>query len=345
MTPTVTVVVLSYNYADFLPAAIESALAQRHPADVLVVDDGSTDNSRAVIDGYGGRVRRLYKANGGNASAVNAAFPLTTGDVVMFLDADDVLLPDAVGEVAAAWTPECAKVQFRLALIDADGRRTGVDPPPWAAMPTGDVVPQLLATGRYVTPVMTGNAFSRRVLQALLPIPEDDFRNTNDGYLNPLAPFHGPVVSIDRELGCYRLHGRNLWAFSGGASVEGMRQRLAYDLVRSRYVADAALAHGHTAPADLPLRDPVHVLQRLASLRLDRRRHPVPGDRTLPLLAAGLAAVRRAESLPVPDRALLAAALPAVGLLPRPIARRAAAGVLSSRPRPAWLRALAKRLR
>ena len=95
MTPRITVVVLSYNYADYLTAAIDSALAQRHPVDVLVVDDGSTDASRRLIDGYGDRVRRLYKENGGNASAVNAALPETTGDVVMFLDADDLLHPDA----------------------------------------------------------------------------------------------------------------------------------------------------------------------------------------------------------------------------------------------------------
>ena len=220
-----------------------------------------------------------------------------------------------------------------------------MDPPAWLPMPTGDVLPELLSTGRYITPVMTGNAFSRRVLTTVLPIPEDDFRNTNDGYLNALVPFHGPVVSIDRELGSYRLHGRNLWAFSGGASLDGMRQRLRYDLTRARYVADAARARGREAPADLPLRDPVHVLQRLASARQDRRGHPIPSDRPLRLLAAGLRAVRHAHTIPAPDRALLAAALPAVALLPRPIGRRAAAGVLSSRPRPAWLRALAKRLR
>ncbi|MDP9395269.1 MAG: glycosyltransferase [Actinomycetota bacterium] len=345
MRPKVSVVVLSHNYAQFLRTAIDSALAQLYPVEVLVVDDGSTDSSRAIIDGYDDRVARLYKENGGNSSVVNAAVRRTTGDIVMFLDADDLLRPEAAGEVAAAWTPECAKVQFRLTLIDADGHRTGVDPPPWVPMPSGDVVPQLLATGRYVTPVMTGNAFSRRVLDALLPIPEEDFRNTNDGYLNPLAPFHGPVVSVERELGCYRLHGRNLWAFSGGVTVEGMRQRLVYDLMRCRYVAETARARSHDMPAHLPLKDPLHVLQRLASLRLDRPGHPVPEDRILPLLAAGLRAVRQARGLPAPERALLAAALPAVALLPTAIAERAAAEVLSSRPRPEWLRALARRMR
>jgi len=343
--PTITVVVLSHDYARFLPAAIDSALGQKREVDVLVVDDGSTDESREVIDGYGDAVRRLYKSNGGNASAVNAAGRGVRSDVVMFLDADDVLHPEAAAEVARAFTPTCSKVQFRLSLIDAEGRRTGVDPPPWVALPSGDVVPQLLRTGRYPTPVMTGNAFARRVLDGLLPIPERDFRNTNDGYLNPLAPFHGPVVSIDRELGSYRLHGQNLWAYSGGVTLGGLRQRLDYDLTRSRYLAAAAREHGHEVGADLPLRDPLHVVQRLVSLRLDPAGHPVPGDRAPRLVAAGLRALRADAALRLPERALLAATLPAVALLPRPAVQRLSSAVLSSRPRPAWLRVLARALR
>jgi hypothetical protein len=183
------------------------------------------------------------------------------------------------------------------------------------------------------------------VLTTLLPIPESDFRNTNDGYLNALAPFYGRIVSVDRELGSYRLHGGNLWAFSGRVTLAGVRQRLTYDLIRAEYVATTARRHGHDTVGDLPLRDPLHVLQRLASLRLDRAGHPAPDDRVLPLLVAGLRAVRSSPYLAGPDRALLAASLPAVGLLPKAAAAHAAARVLTSRPRAAWLRALARGLR
>ena len=102
--PTLSIVVISYDYEQYLAAAIDSALAQTHPVDVLVVDDGSTDGSRAIIDSYGDRIRVILKTNGGNSSVINAALPETTTDVVMFLDADDLLHEDAAAAVVEAWT-------------------------------------------------------------------------------------------------------------------------------------------------------------------------------------------------------------------------------------------------
>ncbi len=342
--PSISVVVLSHNYQEFLTSAIDSALAQTYPVEVLVIDDGSTDGSRDVLTTYRDRVRTLLKDNGGNSSAVNAAVPATRGDIVMFLDADDVLYPEAAAEVARAWAPGCAKAQFRLSLIDAAGTRTGIDPAPGTAMPTGDVVPQILATGGYVTPVMTGNAFRRTVLEQLLPIPVVDFRNTNDGYLNTLCPFYGSVVSIDKELGAYRLHGRNLWAFSRTIDLPDVRQRLQYDLVRQRYLSAAATDRDLELRPDLLLSDPEHVLLRLVSLRHDPAGHPAVEDRVPALVRHGMQALIHDSRTGPLRRVLTCCALLAVGLLPR----RAALGicdlVLTSRPRPAWVRRLARAL-
>lgn len=339
-----TVVVISHNYAEYLGEAIDSALAQTLPVDVLVVDDGSTDDSRRVIESYGERVRVLYKENGGNSSAVNAAFPLTRGEAVLFLDADDYLHPDAAEAVAGAWRAGCAKVQFRLALVDGLGQRRGVDPPADVPMPTGDVVPQLLRTGRYVTPVMTGNAFRRSVLERMLPIPEDDFRNTNDGYLNLICAFHGQVVSLDRELGSYRLHGRNLWAYSGEVGRRGLRQRVEYDLVRQKYLAAAARERGSDPVPDQPLDDPLHALQRLLLLRLGDP--ALPGDALRTMVGRGLrSAWRPVTPLDSAQRVALLVVLPLVAVLPQSLALRLARVVLASKPRPAWLRALARAAR
>src|SRR5437764_1069566 len=90
--PDVSVIINNYNYGRFLAEAIESALSQTLPAtEVIVVDDGSTDNSPEVIGRYEGRIRSIMKSNGGQASALNAGFGASSGDVVIFLDADDVL--------------------------------------------------------------------------------------------------------------------------------------------------------------------------------------------------------------------------------------------------------------
>jgi glycosyltransferase involved in cell wall biosynthesis len=341
--PTISIVVISHDYAQYLPAAIDSALAQTRPVEVLVVDDGSTDASPEVIRGYGDRIRSLAKENGGNSSVVNAAVPLSTGDVVMFLDADDLLHEEAAEEVARAWRDGLSKVQFRLSLIDAEGRRSAVDPPADVPMPTGDVVGELTGTGRYVTPVTTGNAFSRAVLERILPIPEQDFRNTNDGYLNLVAPFHGPIVSIDRELGSYRLHGTNLWAYSGRVDLAGIRQRIRYDLVRQRYLERTASEQGLEVSTDIPLRSPEHVLQRLVSLRTDAAGHPVTGDGVLSLTRAGLRAVAvSGDDADAVQRAVTALALVLVAVLPRRALLSVAEFVLLSRRRGPVVRGVAR---
>ncbi len=81
---------------------------------MIAVDDGSTDGSPEILTAYTGRVELVFKENGGQASAVNAGFARCTGDVVIFLDADDVLLPDAAALVASAFAadPGVAKVQY-----------------------------------------------------------------------------------------------------------------------------------------------------------------------------------------------------------------------------------------
>jgi len=72
----VTILINNYNYGRFLRQAIDSALNQTHAnVDVLVVDDGSTDESRDVIDSYGDRIRSIFKENGGQASTFKAGFP------------------------------------------------------------------------------------------------------------------------------------------------------------------------------------------------------------------------------------------------------------------------------
>ena len=79
----VSIIVNNYNYGRFLGEAIDSALGQTYPRlEVIVVDDGSTDNSRDVISSYAGQLTALLKCNGGQASAFNAGFAASRGEVV-----------------------------------------------------------------------------------------------------------------------------------------------------------------------------------------------------------------------------------------------------------------------
>ena len=92
--PTISVVIPNFNYASFVGAAIDSALNLDWPAvEVIVVDDGSTDSSRDVLAGYGGRIVTILQANAGQLVACNKGFAASRGDIVIFLDSDDLLHP------------------------------------------------------------------------------------------------------------------------------------------------------------------------------------------------------------------------------------------------------------
>src|ERR1700759_186554 len=111
-----TVVICNYNYEQFLAEAIDSALAQDYEnTHVMVIDDGSVDGSRAIVEGYRARITSIFKDNGGQVSAYNLGLQLVKTDYVLFLDSDDVLYPGAVTEVMQRFAQgNLAKVQFRL---------------------------------------------------------------------------------------------------------------------------------------------------------------------------------------------------------------------------------------
>src|SRR6266571_4575720 len=103
----VDIVVNNFNYGRFLAEAIDSALAQTYSnVRVIVVDDGSTDESREVLGAYRDSAEVVLKSNGGQASALNNGFARSTGDVVIFLDADDMLRSDAAALAAAAFAAD-----------------------------------------------------------------------------------------------------------------------------------------------------------------------------------------------------------------------------------------------
>lgn len=327
--PLVSIVIDNFNYARFLPESIESALGQTHPrTQVVVVDDASSDGSAEVIRAYGGRVVAvLQERNGGQGAALNAGFAAALGDVVIFLDADDWLYPEAAARVAAAWRPGVATVQYRLDLVDAKGDFIDLYPAPEITFDSGAVAERLLAFGRYEGTVTSGNAFAREALASILPIPAEEFRISADGYLVTLAPLYGSVVSIDEPLGAYRQHGGNAWAPSSTAaakSAEGFRRALRHDAVRYRVLAERAASLGLSLRSRPGLRDHAHLAQRIASLCADPAGHPDPTDTRLGLGLRG-AWASRAARLPWSRRVILAAWFLAVGALPSGVAREAVA--------------------
>lgn len=342
----VDIVVDNYNYAQYLPAAIASARAQTHPrVRVIVVDDGSTDQSQALLEDYRDEVTVLLKENGGQASALNAGFERCEGDVVIFLDADDTLAPTAAAEAAAAFAadPEAVKVQFRTEVIDADGAPTGrIKPADHLPLPAGDVrAAELAYPFDLVWMATSANAFRATALRRIMPMPEGPFRTCADWYLVHLTALLGRVVSLREVLGCYRLHGAN--------SYEPQAAELDLDHVRQsiRY-SDATAEELLGLAAELDLLRPRRILSladlanRMISVRLEPESHPLPGDRPGGLLRASVAAVRRRDNVGLAMKAMFVAWFAAMAVAPRALARRLAVLFLFPERRPGLNRILGR---
>lgn len=324
----VDIVVDNFNYDAYVAEAIDSALAQTHPKTrVIVVDDGSSDGSREVLDRYADRVELVLKENGGQASAMNAGLKLCRGDVVIFLDADDRLHPEAAARTAVALAayPSAVKAQMRMEVIDAAGTPTGeLKPPPRLPMPRGDLVGAELAYPFDLAWLPTSaNAFRRELLAPILPIPEEAYRVSADWHLVHLSTLLGPVATVEETSAAYRVHGSNNYEPSDTeldlghvrATVEFARQTSA-DLL--------------TLAAEVGIPHPAKILsvadlgQRLISLRLDPARHPLPGDTRRGILRDAVGAVRRRDNAsPVLKTAFLGWFV-AMAAAPRPLARRLA---------------------
>ena len=341
----VSIVIANYNYAHFLRRSIDSALEQDYDeAEVIVVDDASTDATADVIASYGSRIKTCQReVNGGHAAAFNTGFASSHGEIVLFLDADDYLYPNAVSEVVEAWEDRTAQVQFRLHIVDEQMQVKDVFPPVELPFDSGDVTPELLRKGRYQTTVTSGLAFKRSVLDKVMPVPESEFRQGADGYLATVAPLHGEVTSIEDCLGAYRIHGANHSVFAEKLGQRA-RWRIKHDFRRLEALSDQASEIGLNMRDDAGLHDPVHLEERLASLCIDRDQHPVANDSRLSLAAAGAAASLKMNASRK-RRLMLAGWFLSVGVLPRDMAKTILSWKLVASSRPPFLLRLSKTIR
>lgn len=208
-----SILINNYNYAAYLGEAIDSALAQTwDDVEVVVVDDGSTDGSVAVLDAYDDRVTVVRKPNGGQASAFNAGFEHATGSVVLLLDADDLFLPHKVRTVMEA-LDGARELQWCFHPLAYQG---GEGPEQLGAIGAVDAR-VTMRRGRapgVLAPATTGLAFRRSLLDQILPMPEA-IRITADNYLKAVALSLAPGLVLEERLAVQRIHGANLYTGAG----------------------------------------------------------------------------------------------------------------------------------
>jgi hypothetical protein len=344
----VSVIIPNYNYGDYVGAAIQSALDLDWPdVEVIVVDDGSTDHSRRVIAGFGSRVRVILQRNSGQLVACNEAFFRSRGEIVIFLDSDDLLAPSLLREVAAVWSPRVSKVQVQMRVIDAAGQATGNYYPQYSIVPSpAQARAWLLATGAYPSPPGSGNVYARWFLQRIFPLHETCGK-ANDTYSIAAAPLLGDVITIAQPLASYRVHGRN----QGALATLDVRQ---FERQMTRALQRQAYAAGIAAQAGLALRDrAIHrslafLAHRMASLKLSPSTHTIEGDTLARVLRDFAMASVIPQGFTARERLLLLAWACAVAVSPGRLARRLVAWRFAAVARPralrrvlAWLKVVA----
>lgn len=227
MSPLVSALIDTYNYGRFIEEAVESALAQDRPPEqmeILVVDDGSTDDTAERVKKYGDRIRYLRKKNGGQASAFNFGLAHARGDIVAFLDADDYWMPGKVSRVLEEFgrDPQAGMVYHNFRRLEAnsamnEGGFAGV-----SGFLPGERK-KLLGYDLHPTSTL---AFRRSVLERLLPVPEELVIQA-DAHFSACIIFLARVRYVPEPLAVYRIHGENLWNLSASAAREQrLRQRM-----------------------------------------------------------------------------------------------------------------------
>ncbi len=215
MPPLVSIIINNYNYGRFVRQAIDSALAQTYSnVEIIIVDDGSQDESRNIIIEYADRAIVVLKPNGGQASAFNAGIARARGEYTLLLDSDDYLFPDAVEACVREFPRGYARVYFRLRFVDENNESIPSDlPAARFELVDGDAFgsakdPESVFLG----PPTSGNFFDTAILRSILPVPEIEYRICADAFVLMKTCLKGPIKGLDRELGAYRIHGGN--AFS-----------------------------------------------------------------------------------------------------------------------------------
>jgi glycosyltransferase involved in cell wall biosynthesis len=211
--PLVSVLITCYNYARYVGRAIESVLNQSYRAvEVVVCDDGSTDNSADVIQRYVGsdqRVTVVRQANAGQPAAHGAAYRHSRGDILCILDADDTFAPHKVDTLVRCFRNDSrvGYVIHPLIMVDAEDRYiqpvTLLD-----CFEEGFVADKIIRRGgRWRSMTASGISFRRELAPYVHPVPDGIYP---DVLFNTVLPLLTRVAVVREYLGFYRLHGSNL---------------------------------------------------------------------------------------------------------------------------------------
>jgi glycosyltransferase involved in cell wall biosynthesis len=212
-----SVIISSYNYAPFLAGAIQSALDQEPPVEVIVVDDGSADASVEVAASFGERITLVAQENSGQAAALNAGLERATGDFVAFCDSDDLLGPTRVARVREVftrnldlgWVLHSLQWVNRTSLAPVARTDQGIPTRPsgrWDARPIAQRGRRLPLPAGATSCISLRTDYARRIA----PIPVELSVHV-DEFLRQAAISRAPGYYIDEPLGMMGVHEDNVY--------------------------------------------------------------------------------------------------------------------------------------
>lgn len=215
--PLVSIIIDGYNQGHLVKDAIESAISQSYSnIEVIVVDDGSTDNSREVISSYGNSIFPVFKSNGGQSSALNVGFKESHGDIICFLDADDLFFKNKVLQVANALasSPEIDWCFHPLRYINEalDQVITDYPLPPSDYSCKIDFRNNIIKNGVIPVwgPATSGLSLRRSLAEKIFPVPEYLWI-ASDAYLRYPSLALSQGYFLNQPLSYLRVHGNNVY--------------------------------------------------------------------------------------------------------------------------------------
>ncbi|AFY88743.1 glycosyltransferase family 2 protein [Chroococcidiopsis thermalis] len=211
--PLVSILINNYNYGQFLGEAIDSALNQTYSnVEVIVVDDGSTDNSPNVISGYGDRIISIFKENGGQASAFNVGFLASKGEIICILDSDDAFDRTKVEKILEIFqlNSDIGWCYHPLKLLDYS-KNTVIRSDPDGISSHKVDFRQQVRQGKlpYFVPATSGLCFQRSLLQQLLPMPVAQKISLGDHYIKFTALALSSGYFLNEDLAIQKVHENN----------------------------------------------------------------------------------------------------------------------------------------
>lgn len=230
--PLVTTLITNYNYGRFVTAAIDSVFHQTYQnCEVIVCDDGSTDDSRQILQRYASRDGRLLvveKENGGLASALNKAFSVSHGDIICLLDADDLFMPEKLSMIVESYRrdPRVGLVAHPVIQVDENMKKIGVLPT-YGKISSGWFGDRLRENLDLFLdfPPMSGITIRREVAQVVFPLNQR-FRANADSLLIKLAALVTAVHGTREPGSLRRVHGANLTFDSSKVTVKALEEYL-----------------------------------------------------------------------------------------------------------------------